>query len=262
MNKASLICAVFALIALNVSALDIKTADGTVYKDVDVTNVMPDAIGIAYVKKDGTYVLRDIKLSELTPELQKKYNYSPKKAEEFHKKVVEYQTEREALQKKHQEEDLALLHKQQKRSKELDHIKAALYAHRIACWIHIIRAVGTEDCIGKVSYPESTTKYGNLGSMYIRNLTGSQNARIAAVIYPTNQSKSFEDGMFPVYDADLNKYALEILQEQEEGKDIQSELDAAPKTMQFPGNPSQSNQNQDENQKKNHKKPESTINVM
>lgn len=252
MNKASLICAVFALAALNVSALDITTADGTVYQDVDVTNVMPDAIGIAYIKKDGTYVLQDLELSTLTPDLQKKFNYSPENAKKFRAKVVEYQQEREKLAEKHRQEDLALYHEHQKRSRDLDHIKAALYTHRISCWIHIIRTIG-EDCIGKVSsYPDYTTTYGNLGSMYIRNLTGSPNARIAAVLYPTGQSKSFEDGMFPVYDADLNKYALEILQQQEEGQDISNELN--------PAAPAASAEQK--NQDKTAKKPEPTIQVI
>ncbi|MFA6717014.1 MAG: hypothetical protein WCS27_16670, partial [Victivallaceae bacterium] len=151
MNKISFLCVVFALAAVNVSAMDIKTADGTVYKDVQVTNVMPDAIGIAYVKKDGTYVLRDLQLSTLTPELQKKFNYSPEKAKKFRTKAVEFQQEREKLQEKHRQEDLALYREHTMRSRELDHIKAALYAHRVACWIHIIRAVG-DDCIGKVSF--------------------------------------------------------------------------------------------------------------
>ncbi|MDD5598554.1 MAG: hypothetical protein PHV82_11470 [Victivallaceae bacterium] len=259
MNKTS-ICLVFVLIAVKVSAMDIKTVDGTVYKDVQVTNVMPDAIGIAYVTKDGTYVLRDLKLSTLTPDLQNKFNYSPEKARKFREKVIEYQNEREKLEEKHRQEDLALYRAHKMRSQELDHIKAALYTHRIACWIHIIRTVGDNDCIGKVSYPESTTKYGNLGSMYIRNLTGSQNARIAAVIYPTGQSKSFEDGMFPVYDADLTKYSLEILKQQEEGNDIENMLNPQPATpnMEFPANAAPG----DEKQNKTNKKSEPTIRVI
>ncbi|MCK4982435.1 MAG: hypothetical protein KAS17_05900 [Victivallaceae bacterium] len=214
MNKTILFCVVFALSSLNLSALDITTTDGTVYKNVEVTNVLPDAVGFMYTKKDGTPVLRDVKMTLLTKDLQKKFNYSPKKAKAFTKKVNEFQTARANLATKHQKEDLALFRKHKKISKEVDHIKALLHSRGIKCWIHIVRPIG-QDCIGKIDMPVSSGKFGHPGTVYVRNLTGPQNERIGTTIYPTEKTKSFEDGMFPVYDANLNKYALQILKEEE-----------------------------------------------
>ena len=214
MNKTILFCLVSALSTINILALDITTRDGKVYKNVTITNVMPDAIGFMYTKKDFTPVLRDVQLSLLTKDLQKKFNYVPKKAIKFKKQVAIFQANRTRLTRKHHEEDLALFNKHMMISKELNHIKATLYVHRLKCWIHIVRVIG-QDCIAKVSMPYSSDKFGHLGTVYVRNLTGSQNARIATTLYPTGKNKSFQDGIFPVYDANLNKYALSILKEKE-----------------------------------------------
>ena len=213
MNKTILFYVVLALFILNLSALDITTTDGKVYKNVEVTNVLPDAVGFIYTKKDGiSEVLRDVKMTMLTKDLQKKFNYSPEKAKKFKAKVDKFQAKRNQLLQKHHKKDLALFREHKKISKELDHIKALLHAHRIKCFVHIIRPVG-KDCIGKVSMPRSTTKYGHLGTVYVRNLTGPNLARIGTTIYPTGETKSFQDGMFPVYDANLNKYALQLFNE-------------------------------------------------
>ena len=219
MKKAILFYAVFVLSVLNLAALDITTVDGTVYKNVKVTNVLPNTVEFMYTKKDGTYVLRGVKMTRLTKNLQKKFNYSPAAAEKFAKQVAEFQAARNKLSQKYQQENIKLFKQQKKFTKELNHIKALLYAHRIRCWVHIIRQIPPTDCIGKVSMPQSTTKYGHLGSFYIRNLTGPQNIRIGTTIYPTGEVKSFEDGVFPVYDTSLSGLALQIFNEHKNSPD-------------------------------------------
>lgn len=214
MNKTILFCVVSALTVMNLAALDITTRDGKVYKNVTITNVMPDAIGFMYTKKNFTPVLRDIQLSLLTKDLQKKFNYSPVKAINFKKQVATFQEGRAKLAKKHHLEDLALFRKHKKISRELDHIKAMLHAHRLKCWVHIVRFIG-QDCIAKIDLPYSSGKFGHWGTVFIRNLTGPQNERIATTIYPTGKTKTLQDGIFPVYDANLTKYALRILKEKE-----------------------------------------------
>ena len=237
MSRIILFCAVSALCALNLSALDITTTDGKVYKDVKVTNVLPNAVGFTYTKKDGTPVLRDVKMSMLTKNLQKKFNYSPKKAEKFEKQVIAFQNKRNEILIKHHKEDLALFRKQREMAKDIDHIKAALYAHRIKCYIHIKRSVSFNDCIGMMTTRESASSsggYGRLGSVYVRGLSGPQNERVSATLYPTGESKSFMDGTYPVYTTDLNKYALELFNE---GKDASSIATPAPSDkMIFPAN--------------------------
>ncbi|MDD5728803.1 MAG: hypothetical protein PHV59_09580 [Victivallales bacterium] len=207
---------VLALTALNAQALNITTQDGKVYKNVTVTNVLPNAVGFMYTDKNGNLAIRDIDLALLTKDLQKKFNYSPQNAQTFTTQAAKFQKERDELLAKHHQEEMKLLQQQQNVSSELDHIKAALYTHRIVCWIHIIRAVDPDSCIAKVAMPRSAAKFGHLGMIYIRNLTGAQNARIGATLYPTGTTKTFQDGVFPVYDADLTSYALELLQQKEQ----------------------------------------------
>lgn len=235
MFKTILFCAVFAFSILNLSALNITTTDGKVYKNVTVTNVMPDAVGFMYTKADGvTMVLRDVKLALLTKDLQKKFNYSPKKAEEFKKQVAAFEHKRSQLLIKHHKEDLKLFREQKKIAKELEGIKALLKAHRIDCWVHVIRAVGKNDCIAEMTSTKSepaASGYGYLGKIYIRNLSGPQNTRLDVRLFPTGETKSFEDGSFPVYDTDLNGYALKILHEKEMG-----ETPVTPQGMEFPAN--------------------------
>ena len=235
MFKTILFCAVFAFSVLNLSALNITTTDGKVYKNVTVTNVMPDAVGFMYTKADGvTMVLRDVKLALLTKDLQKKFNYSPKKAEEFKKQVALFEQKRSKLLVKHHKEDLKLFREQRKIARELEGIKALLKAHRIDCWVHVIRAVGKNDCIAEMTSTKSepaASGYGYLGKIYIRNLSGPQNTRLDVRLFPTGETKSFEDGTYPVYDTDLNGYALKILHEKEMG-----ETPVTPQEMEFPAN--------------------------
>ena len=237
MIRTILFCAVSALFTLNLSALDITTTDGKVYKNVKVTNVMPNAVGFMYTKKDGTPVLRDVKMAMLTKELQKKFKYSPKKAKKFEEQVIEFQKRRNKILIKHQKEDLALFRKHREMAKDIDHIKAALYAHRIKCYIHITRSVGFNDCIGAMTLRQSATSaqgYGHLGNVYVLGLSGPQNERVSAIVYPTGKSKSFMDGTYPVYTTDLNKYALLLFNE---GKSAASINTPAPSNkMIFPAN--------------------------
>ena len=65
------------LIACASFADDIKTTDGTVYKNATMTG--HDAVGINIVYDDG---VARIRFSQLSDEMQKKYGYDPAKAEE------------------------------------------------------------------------------------------------------------------------------------------------------------------------------------
>jgi hypothetical protein len=71
----------FASIAL---ADDFKTVDGKEYKNVTVSRVEPDGIVITF---SGGIV--KIPFGELSPEIQKKYGYDPKAAEQFQQQTYQ-----------------------------------------------------------------------------------------------------------------------------------------------------------------------------
>ena len=135
------------------------------FKDVKITNVLPNSVGFTYKTKDGTFVVRDIPMTSLTENLQKKFNYSPKKAKEFEEQVAKFQAARQKTPGKTSGGKQYAFQQQKLESDELDKIKALLYAHRIQCYIHIIRPIG-EDCIAKVDAPRTTDKYGS-GEVFI-----------------------------------------------------------------------------------------------
>lgn len=194
------------------SALDITTLDGRTYKNVKVTNVLPNSIDIFFTKKDGTEVIKGIRFTNLPESIQKKYNYNPEKAKAFEKSSREYVAKLHKVFEEAHKRNLKLYKEQQKFAKKLDRMKALIYAHRIDGMVHIIRAVGSHDCVARVSIRFPTMRYGRLGKFYIRGLTGPSESRFQAVIYPTGENISLQDGYFPIYDANINRAALGALE--------------------------------------------------
>ena len=84
----------------------------------------------------------------------------------------------------------------------------------------------------------SASGYGHLGKIYVRNLSGPQNTRLEQVLYPTGESISFQDGTFPVYDTNLNGYALQILKKKEDSSNDSAYTipNASSQKMVFPAN--------------------------
>ncbi|MCP3966131.1 MAG: hypothetical protein GY750_06860 [Lentisphaerae bacterium] len=208
MKKLIMSLIAFTAFSVSLSALDITTLDGKTYKNAKVTNVLPNSIDIFYIKKDGTQVIRGIKFTNLPEDIRKKYNYNPKKSEAFEKSSQEYVAKLHKVFEEAHKKNLEVYKAQQKFAKRLDRMKALIYAHRIDGMVHIIRAVGTNDCVAYVSIRFPTMRYGRLGKFFIRGLTGPSEMRFAAVIYPTGETISLQDGYFPVYDANINRAAL------------------------------------------------------
>ena len=71
-------CILILAAATTLLAEDIKTIGGTIYKNITVTRVDPNGISVTH--DDG---LAKIPFTDLTPDLQTKYGYDPKKAAEF-----------------------------------------------------------------------------------------------------------------------------------------------------------------------------------
>ncbi len=63
--------------------MDIKTADGKMFRNATVERVTPSGIDIGYLRQDGTYAMIGLPLSSLTPDLQKKFGYDSEKARQF-----------------------------------------------------------------------------------------------------------------------------------------------------------------------------------
>jgi hypothetical protein len=97
---------------------DIKTLDGTVYKNADVINTMPDGILVNFAGKNGFNTVKLLKFNDLPVSIQKKYGYDPKKAENFEKEHHEWLNKQQALEKKKKEEYAAKREQEKMKAKE------------------------------------------------------------------------------------------------------------------------------------------------
>ena len=86
MKKGYAVLLLFALFAATVLSEDITTIDGTVYKDIKVTEITP--IGINFVSNDKA-CWADFR--DLSPDVAAKYGYDPAKAAEFEKALAQNQ---------------------------------------------------------------------------------------------------------------------------------------------------------------------------
>jgi len=86
MKKRYAFILLFALSAAVVSAEDITTTDGTVYKNIKISETTP--IGINFVSDDKACW---VDFRDLPPDTAKKYGYDPAKAAEFEKMLAQSQ---------------------------------------------------------------------------------------------------------------------------------------------------------------------------
>jgi len=86
MKKRYSVLLLFALLTAAVSAEDITTTDGTVYKDIKISETTP--IGINFVSGDKASW---VDFRDLPPDTAKKYGYDPVKAAQFEKTLAQNQ---------------------------------------------------------------------------------------------------------------------------------------------------------------------------
>ena len=96
MKKIILLLSLFSL-SVVLSGADITTLDGTVYKNAEVLNTMPDGILVNYVGGTGFNTVKLLKFNNLPVSIQKKYGYNIKKATKFEKKHQKWLYKQRAL---------------------------------------------------------------------------------------------------------------------------------------------------------------------
>ena len=86
---------------------DITALDGTVYKNAEVLNTMPDGILINFVGKNGFNTVKLLKFNDLPVSIQKKYGYNSKKAANFEKEHYEWLNKQQVVEKEKKAEQTA-----------------------------------------------------------------------------------------------------------------------------------------------------------
>jgi hypothetical protein len=209
---------IFATIfSLNLVAMDITTTDGKTYKNVKVLDTTPITIDISYKTKQGE-VIRGIELTKLPKKLQEKYKYSAKKAAAFTKTIKLYDKKKLAEAHKLAIANTKLQKAVKKETAKIDHIKAMIYAQRMAnVQLKVIRVTPN----GVVAYckaeqpDDHSLLSGNYGKVFVLGKDISSGAQWWGNLYPINKTVSLEDGVFPVYAKSLTKAVNVVLKQQQ-----------------------------------------------
>ena len=178
MKKGLVVLCCMAGLASALSARDIKTNDGTIYKDVSISSVTPVGIDISFQKK-GVSFIRLLRFTNLPKELQEEFNYTPKKADKYlnnlHKHVQ--------LMVEHQDKEAS-------NSESKDVEREEKLSRIVAGTINAVLKVDSVKPDGVIAYTSSissehTSTSGYMGKLFIYGLLGLSGAEEARDIYPT-----------------------------------------------------------------------------
>ena len=201
----TLLLVTLATTAISVSALDIKTNDGKVYKNVHVSSITPIGFDISYTDKDDNMLMRGLKFTEVSKKIQKEFNYKPQKAIAFKKKIKLYR----AKQIKHRLAEIkaggsnAFLN-------DYEHIKAMVYGKRMnQVLLHIIRETHG-GVIADVKSEHATLTSGQYGRVYVSGVHGGNGASWNGNIYPTGRHVRVSSGSYPAYSSSLDMATISV----------------------------------------------------
>jgi hypothetical protein len=191
-------------------ARDITTLDGATYKNVTITNSSPVGITISYDKADGTMVIRGLDFRDLPADIQKEFNYTEVRANEFEKHSMEYRDMmyKEGLKKA--AVNAAVEKQEEEVSKQIDHIQAFLCSKRKYIRFNCIRA-HKSGLIGYANAADRTLVYGNYGKIFLDGLGGSNGTCWTGYIYPTDRTVTTSDGTYQVFNSSLEQATAEVM---------------------------------------------------
>lgn len=215
-KSAILIFATF--VSLNLAAMNITTTDNKTYKNVTVLDTTPISLGISYKTAKGA-VVKDIMLAKLPKALQKKYHYTPKKAAAFKQTVKLYKKKQLAEAYKLALKNAKLQKNIDKVTARINHIKAMLYAHRMTNIQLIVISVeqgGVVATCSPATPGDHSLTTGNFGKFFIVGTDLTSGSQWWGNLYPVNQTKSLETGLFPVYTTSLTKATEIVLSNQKQ----------------------------------------------
>ncbi len=195
-----LLCGAILVAACAASALDLTTNDGTVYKNVSISSVTPIGFDVCYTPNGGGLAIKEILFSNLSEEWRKKYNYDPKAAEEFNKKVEQFRKTKAEEMRKQYKDWVA-------RQEEEDHLQSAIYAGRLNVQLKVLRATS----FGCVAYADSmfdTLTSGHFGKVAIMGMRMDNGNAWAGNIYPAGYSLTVSEGTLPVYTTSLEQAVM------------------------------------------------------
>lgn len=197
MKKGLIILCIMLGLSSLMSAREIKTTDGKVYKNVSISSVTPVGIDIFYVK-DGGYFIKLLPFTLLSKEIQKEFGYDPQKAKTY---LANLKNHSEMIRKKHEEQV------KQDKTKNAKHYEmiSRIEAGKVNAILKIT-AVKPDGIIAYADNQGNTSTYvsGRMGKVFVYGLIGMSGAVEARWIYPTGQTKYG----FPCYAVTLDQAVI------------------------------------------------------
>lgn len=194
--KKMLFCfAVLLFVAVVVKAEDLKTKDGTIYKDVKFYTVNPSGIDISYKKGEETF-LTHVYFENLDKKIQEKFHYSPKRAAIYRHKL---KVAHEEAVKKHAKWVKEQKEKDAKRHELESRIEAG--AKNVVLKIYQGKPDGI---IAWASTPHCSVTTGHFGKVFVYGMSGMSGGEAASVIYPTGKTRYG----YPCYAATLDQAVI------------------------------------------------------
>jgi len=206
MKKAALtmfvLLAVLGLTADDAPGVDITTVSGQTYANATVVNVNAASVDIAYLDNNNMPVMRCLKLKDLTPELQAKFNYDPAAATESELTQNQWQ-QNQFNQLKNQEAQLAkqvgtqILQRQggQNIPINLDDLYNVIYEGKTAVAGFVI-SYSKEGAL--VNVTGSRGNYPVADNIIILDLDAPAQSNWAGYVYPTMMISSRQLGVYCV----------------------------------------------------------------
>jgi hypothetical protein len=177
--RSVLVLFIIAAMAFPLCARDIKTLDGKVYKNVEISSVTPVGFDISYTKENGTFVIKELFFKNLPDDIKKEFKYDQAKAESFQKKVTDIQQKRTAklaAERKRELQEIA------ETDSAVEHYRSIVYSHRMYAVLKSVRPYKKGTLVWVSSTDQAVTDESY--KVYIAGIELPQNTEWEGYIYP------------------------------------------------------------------------------
>lgn len=182
--KNVLVLFLISAIVFPVFSRDIKTTDGKVYKNVEISSVTPVGFDICYTKADSTFVIKELLFKNLPEDVQKEFKYDPAKADAFQKQVNEAQQKRIAKQTAERKRELAEI---KETDDTVSYYRSIVYSHRMYAVLKSVRTYDKGSLVWVSSENQAVTDTSY--KIFLAGVELPQNTEWEGYIYPIGKDK-------------------------------------------------------------------------
>ena len=203
-----LIIAISTLSAsLHAQGIKISYKNGKVIEATALRGFTPTSFDAITRTKEGYTKIFRVYYKELTPELQKHFNYNKKKAGAYNKKrratIIKKKKEAEEKHLKKQEDHL-----------EYNRLRNYVASRALYAQFYVIYSYNNSGVYVKAKAPDSLVRKGKYGRLYIADFSGTRGVSFTRSVYPCGKTINFNGYIgVPLYACSVD-LAVKILKDQ------------------------------------------------